>query len=434
MAIDRSTITIPPLMSVTATDKIIVPQQVTFNNGVFILNSSLGKPLSKSLYKVWAKENKVYLFERETTTIEKIIDSLASQTTRTFKIGGSDSDFAFVNADGTQIAEKQADRLLLTSIFNQYNNTVDNIDKTLSNYQPYTNSLVSSNFNNYINKTFNAYSLKPEIVTSYLQFAKPTQELTSLVNMNLFLRLKSLFSSREINKDYYNYFTYLLTHWGLFGIDEVSFSSFQEKTRSDTLKQKLKAPLLEQDLSLRNSIKITNTKELSFNTSNVERFEDVFLYDTTSDTSNSNSEKTIALTDKNGEEFFDEDNFQNYLNKVFIFINNQTNEVSAVKNKLFYDIGNVYKKTSFSYQLGNVYDSLGGAQLLTNTWSIDKETRVRNQNPLKKYTLFIYDLFDYVDIPISVKQDGTTTKILELELNSNFRTNSQGDFYVVEIV
>jgi hypothetical protein len=434
MAIDRSTITIPPLMSVTATDKIIVPQQVTFNNGVFILNSSLGKPLSKSLYKVWAKENKVYLFERETTTIEKIIDSLASQTTRTFKIGGSDSDFAFVNADGTQIAEKQADRLLLTSIFNQYNNTVDNIDKTLSNYQPYTNSLVSSNFNNYINKTFNAYSLKPEIVTSYLQFAKPTQELTSLVNMNLFLRLKSLFSSREINKDYYNYFTYLLTHWGLFGIDEVSFSSFQEKTRSDTLKQKLKAPLLEQDLSLRNSIKITNTKELSFNTSNVERFEDVFLYDTTSDTSNSNSEKTIALTDKNGEEFFDEDNFQNYLNKVFIFINNQTNEVSAVKNKLFYDIGNVYKKTSFSYQLGNVYDSLGGAQLLTNTWSIDKETRVRNQNPLKKYTLFIYDLFDYVDIPISVKQDGTTTKILELELDSNFRTNSQGDFYVVEIV
>ena len=225
-----------------------------------------------------------------------------------------------------------------------------------------------------------------------------------------------------------------MTHWGLFGIDEVSFSSFQEKTRSDTLKQKLKAPLLEQDLSLRNSIKIANTKELSFNTSNVERFEDVFLYDTTDSTKGSNLEKTIALTDKNGEEFFGEDNFQNYLNKVFIFINNETNQISAVKNKLFYDIGNVYKKTSFSYELANVYDSLGGAQLLTNTWSIDKETRVRNQNPLKKYTLFIYDLFDYVDIPISVKQDGTTTNILELELNSNFRTNSQGDFYVVEIV
>ena len=192
MAIDNSVITIPPLMSVNATDKVTVPQQVTFNNGVFILNSSLGKPLSKSLYKVWAKENKVYLFERETTKIEKIIDSLASQTTRTFKIGGSDSDFAFVNADGTQIAEKQVDRLFLTSIFNQYNNTPDNVNKTLSNYQPYTNTLVSSNFNNYLNKTFNAYSLKPDIVTSYIQFAKPTQELASLVNMNLFLRLKNL--------------------------------------------------------------------------------------------------------------------------------------------------------------------------------------------------------------------------------------------------
>ena len=56
------------------------------------------------------------------------------------------------------------------------------------------------------------------------------------------------------------------------------------------------------------------------------------------------------------------------------------------------------------------------------------------ENPLKKYTVLVYDLFDYVDIPVSVKQDGTITNILELELSSNFRTNSQGDFYVVEIV
>lgn len=433
MAIDRSVITIPPLMSVNATDKVTVPQQITFNNGVFILNSSLGKPLTKSLYKVWSKGNKVYLFERETTGIEKVIDSLASQTTRTFKIGGSDSDFAFVNAEGTQIAEKQADRLFLTSVFNQYNNTADNVNKTLSTYQPYTNTLVSSNFNNYINKTFNVYSLKPDIVTNYLQFAKSTQELTSLVNMNLFLRLKSLFSSKEINKDYYNYFTYLLTHWGLFGIDEVSFSSFQEKTRSDTLKQKLKAPLLEQDLVLRNSINVSNAKQLSFSTANVERFDNVFIYDTTSLNSEFTN-RTIALVDQIGEELFGEDNFENYLNKVFIFVNNQTNEISAIKNKLFYNAGVAYKKTSFDYELANVYNSLGGPLLLTNEWSIDKEERIRNQNPLKKYTVFVYNLFDYVDIPISVKQDGTITNILELELSSNFRTNSQGDFYVVEIV
>ena len=433
MAIDNSVITIPPLMSVNATDKVTVPQQITFNNGVFILNSSLGKPLTKSLYKVWSKGNKVYLFERETTGIENVIDSLASQTTRTFKIGGSDSDFAFVNAEGTQIAEKQVDRLFLTSVFNQYNNTADNVNKTLSTYQPYTNTLVSSNFNNYINKTFNAYSLKPEIVTSYLQFAKPTQELTSLVNMNLFLRLKSLFSSKEINKDYYNYFTYLLTHWGLFGVDEVSFSSFQEKTRSDTLKQKLKAPLLEQDLVLRNSINVSNAKQLSFSTANVERFDNVFLYDTSRENAEFTT-NTIALVDQSGEELFGEDNFENYLNKVFVFINNQTNEISAVKNKLFYDVGNRYKKVSFNYELINVFNSIGGPPLLTNEWNFNKEQRVRNQNPLKKYTVLVYDLFDYVDIPVSVKQDGTITNILELELSSNFRTNSQGDFYVVEIV
>jgi len=432
MAIDKSVITIPPLMSVSATDKVTVPQQITFNNGVFILNSSLGKPLTKSLYKVWSKGNKIYLLERETTLIEKIMHSLSSQVVRNFKIGGSDSDFAFVNGDGTQIAEKQIDRLLLTSVFNQYNNTADNANKTLSTYEPYTNALVSSNFNNYIDKTFNAYSLKPEIVTNYLQFAKPTQELASLVNMNLFLRLKSLFSSKEINKDYYNYFTYLFTHWGLFGVDEVSFSSFEQKPRSDTLKQKLKAPLLEQDLILRNSIKVTNAKQLSFSTANVQRFDNVFVYDT----SRFNSEfatNTIALIDQNGEELFDEDNFENYLNKVFVFVNNQTNEISAIKNKVFYDVGDTYK-VSFNYELANVYNSLGGPLLLTNEWSRNTQERVRNQNPIKKYTVFVYDLFDYVDIPVSIKLDGTTTNVLELELNSNFRTNSQGDFYVVEIV
>ena len=422
MAIDRSVITIPPLMSVNATDKVTVPQQVTFNNGVFILNSSLGKPLSKSLYKVWAKENKVYLFERETTTIEKIIDSLASQTTRTFKIGGSDSDFAFVNADGTQIAEKQVDRLFLTSVFNQYNNTPDNVNKTLSNYQPYTNTLVSSNFNNYLNKTFNAYSLKPDIVTSYLQFAKPTQELASLVNINLFLRLKSLFSSKEINKDYYNYFTYLLTHWSLFGVDEVSFSSFQEKIRSDTLKQKLKAPLLEQDLVLKTSVSIEESKQYLYNSSNVKIFDNVTLYDT----SEFNPTTTLIITDLSGYSIIDEDNYSQFYNKVFVFVDVDADTSSVIETIEFYNVGDTLK-AAINYKKGMYYSSLGGSPLVLSEWSRDRETRISNSR--KKYKLLVYNKSEYLGFPVQIDKS-----ILELTLNSTFRTNTQGDFYVVEIV
>ena len=422
MAIDRSVITIPPLMSVNATDKVTVPQQVTFNNGVFILNSSLGKTLSKSLYKVWSKENKVYLFERETTSIEKVIDSLASQITRTFKIGGSDSDFAFVNADGTQIAEKQVDRLFLTSVFNQYNNTPDNVNKTLSNYQPYTNTLVSSNFNNYLNKTFNAYSLKPDIVTSYIQFAKPTQELASLVNMNLFLRLKSLFSSKEINKDYYNYFTYLLAHWSLFGVDEVSFSSFQEKTRSDTLKQKLKAPLLEQDLVLKTSVSIEESKQYLYNSSNVKIFDNVTLYDT----SEFNPTTTLIITDLSGYSIIDEDNYSQFYNKVFVFVDVDADTSSVIETIEFYNVGDTLK-AAINYKKGMYYSSLGGSPLVLSEWSRDRETRISNSR--KKYKLLVYNKSEYLGFPVQIDKS-----ILELTLNSTFRTNTQGDFYVVEIV
>ena len=422
MAIDRSVITIPPLMSVNATDKVTVPQQVTFNNGVFILNSSLGKTLSKSLYKVWSKENKVYLFERETTSIEKVIDSLASQITRTFKIGGSDSDFAFVNADGTQIAEKQVDRLFLTSVFNQYNNTPDNVNKTLSNYQPYTNTLVSSNFNNYLNKTFNAYSLKPDIVTSYIQFAKPTQELASLVNMNLFLRLKSLFSSKEINKDYYNYFTYLLAHWSLFGVDEVSFSSFQEKIRSDTLKQKLKAPLLEQDLVLKTSVSIEESKQYLYNSSNVKIFDNVTLYDT----SEFNPTTTLIITDLSGYSIIDEDNYSQFYNKVFVFVDVDADTSSVIETIEFYNVGDTLK-AAINYKKGMYYSSLGGSPLVLSEWSRDRETRISNSR--KKYKLLVYNKSEYLGFPVQIDKS-----ILELTLNSTFRTNTQGDFYVVEIV
>ena len=66
MAKDNSLIVVPPIATVSAIQKIdptLVSQDVTFNNGLFILNkSSLSATFPKSLYKVW-KKNLINIIE-----------------------------------------------------------------------------------------------------------------------------------------------------------------------------------------------------------------------------------------------------------------------------------------------------------------------------------------------------------------------------------
>lgn len=72
MAIDNSVVKIPSLSTTSAVEKVDlqgVGGQVTFNNGVYLSQESLNKPLPKSLYKVWSNNNKLYLLERETTKL-----------------------------------------------------------------------------------------------------------------------------------------------------------------------------------------------------------------------------------------------------------------------------------------------------------------------------------------------------------------------------
>lgn len=425
MAIDKSIIIVPPLMTVAATDKLDVTgvgEQITFNNGVYLLNGSLNKPLSKSLYKIWCNGNKMYLFERETTKIENVLDSISSKINRVFKIGGTDSNFAFVDEYGSQFVEKTPDSLFLnqnTSV----NNNPEKIDYALKTINPYTNDVVSSKFELFKNKNLNVYSLKQETVIDYLKFAKPTEGLVGIVNNNFLLRIKSIFATKEIKKSYYNYFTYLMAHWALFGVDPVSFDSFDSKKRSDSVKSTLLAPLKEQDLTLNTSISIQESKQYSYNTSNIKRFYNVSLFDTSDIT----DVDTIVITDINGYPIINESNYTQFYNKVFVFFDAENDKQTVLEPVEFYTFRNTIPKAAVSYKKGMYFDSLGGSPLIFNNWSLDVSER--KENSRKKYNLFVYNKSEYLGFPVEIDKS-----ILELTLNSTFRTNTQGDFYVIEIV
>jgi len=431
MVKDNSLIVVPPITSISAVQKIdptLISQNITFNNGLFIINkSSLSAALPKSLYKIWKKNNKIYLIERETTNIEKIFHSICSTITSftTQQSEGSNNVVDFIDNQGRYIITKYNNSLFLSHEYVNFNNdTNESSIRALKTINPYTKVSTLSNFEIYNNKSLNIYGLKQDLITKYLQFLKPPQ----IINTNLFLRLKSLFSNKEINKSYYNYFVYLFSNWGLFGLDELTSSEFDIIKKSTSIKGKLSAPLKESDLNLLNTINIINSRQVINNSTNIKFYENIRISNTTEKTDGT---QTITIIDQNGDLIIGNDNNNLFLNKIFVFKNKLTNELTAIKSTNFYSINyrvDGYNKsviTAFTYNLEFIFDSTGPT-LLTKEWEDSKNSRRDNPNV---YDLYIYEQEQYLGFHFY------DSAILELEVeNSSFRTNSEGDFYVVEIV
>jgi hypothetical protein len=424
MAIDNSVIKIPSLMSVSSTEKMDVSsQQVTFNNGVYIFNSSLNKPLSKSLYKIWSNNNKIYLFERDSTKVETVLKDISSKVTRQ-RYAADNNTIEFMDADGRVLVQKLSDSLFIGDGGNNYsiyNNSPSTISKALSTSQPTTKYSTLSGAESYKGKTLNLYSLKPDILTKFSAYLNPNEAIREIIDINFFLRIKSLFTNKEITQDYYNSLVYLIANWGLFNIDPVISSDFDISKRSNTLKQTLKAPLSEQDLVLRQSIKINNASQKIFNSSNVKRLSDVYLFDT----SELNGTRALSLTDRDGFLILDENTYSNYINKVFIFHNKQTNNTTAIRTSNSYTVGSA-NNASIGYGLAPLFNSVGGNELSLGNWNILPSER-RN-NITVPYDVYVYSPEQYLNFY------AYDTGLLEIELDNNLTTRSEGDFYVVEIV
>jgi hypothetical protein len=411
-------------MTVSSTEKMDVnSQQVTFNNGIYIFNSSLNKPLSKSLYKIWSNNNKIYLFERDTTKIETVLNDISSKVTRQ-RYATDNNSIEFMDVDGRILVQKFSNSLFIGDggkNYSIYNNSPSTITKALSTNNPVTKYSTLAGAASYAGKTLNLYSLKPEILTNFSYYLSPTEAIPQIIDINFFLRIKSLFTNKEITQDYYNSLVYLMSNWGLFNIDPLISSDFDLSKRSNTVKQVLKAPLSEQDLVLRQSIKINNATQKIFNSSNVSKLEDVYLFDT----SYQNGTTTLALADSDGYLVLDENTYTNYLNKILIFYNKQSNNITAIKSLRSYKVGSA-DNASIGYELTPLFNSIGGDQLSLDTWNILPSER-RNNSTIP-YDVYIYSPEEYLNFY------AYNTALLEIELDNNLTTRSEGDFYVVEIV
>ena len=111
---------------------------------------------------------------------------------------------------------------------------------------------------------------------------------------------------------------------------------------------------------------------------------------------------------------------------MFVFVDVDADTSSVIETIEFYNVGDTLK-AAINYKKGMYYSSLGGSPLVLSEWSRDRETRISNSR--KKYKLLVYNKSEYLGFPVQIDKS-----ILELTLNSTFRTNTQGDFYVVEIV
>jgi len=424
MAVDNSVIFIPPVMSVSATQKIdvsTVGQQVIFNNGVFLLNSSLNKTLPKSLYKIWKKDNKLYLIERETTNFELSLKDISNRiANRSYK--SDNNSVEFLNGDGTLLARKFLDSFELGFNYSSVNNSNSTISNALKTINPYTKDSTLVNYNSYSGKALSLYQIKPNQLVSNLQFTNPTkQQVAELTNINLFLRLKSIFSNKEITQNYYNDFVYLFSNWCLFNIDNIDLTNFEISSRASDVKTKVAGPLKEQDLVLKQTILINNSNKKTFNNLNVEKFENVRIYDS----SRFNPTQTIVLDGEDDLLFRNERSF-NYIDRVFVLVNKENKNQTAIKVKEFYSVGDS-TNIAFSYTLENLFNSIGGSSLAKAEWSRDRETRLNTAAGF--YDVYVYNQGEYPGFFIN------NNSILELEIEeSTFRINSEGDFYVVEIV
>lgn len=430
MAKDNSLIIVPPISSVSAVQKIdptAAGQEVVFNNGIFINKSSLSAILPKSLYKVWKKNNKLYIFERETTNIENVFNFMASSIVsfRAQQTGTENPYVDFVDNTGKYVATKYTNSFYMFHEYQDFNNdTEGSSNKSLRTINPYTKFSTLSNSELYIDKALNIYNLKQNIITNYLQFVK----LPQVINTNLFLRLKSLFTNKEITANYYNYFVYLYCNWGLFGLDDLITADFDVDKKIPSIKGKLSAPLKENDLILQNTIKIIDSKQKINNSTNVKLYQNVTVSDTTEKT---NGTQTVTILDQDGIFIIKNDNGDLFTNKIFVFKNKLNNEITAIKPNNFYNINytlngaNKQVKTSFTYNNEFVFNSTGPS-LITKEWSNSAASRIRD---VTFYDLYVYDETQYLGFHFY------DSAVLELQIETtSFRTNSEGDFYVVEIV
>ena len=438
MAQDRSVIKVPAIKNTTITPKVDAKpiEELIFNNGILIPKSSLTKVLPLSLAKVFKNGNKIYLFDRDTTLIEKYIrdqindgDVEVEYTTSGYT---GDRMVNFLSADFLAFTVRDA-IVLGYGVAAEYNNdSEEKISKALSS--PFVSSNTFDISENLENKTLKLNNLKQTIIQKYLlenylpyvgdEFPPPNPE--KLVIKNFFLRLKSYFSNNEIIQNY-DKIVYLLSKWIFPKISDPS--TFDDiAIENKKIKSKLLGSLTYNDFDYSNekTIKIISSTNINVNyvslTNNV-NIHDVTGFTVIDPTTNPNvSRQYLMLSTRYSYIYFTRPG------DVLIFVNRYDNsvlfaiKVIAIGDLLdFIDGEKNVENVTFSYEplpLYNIPSAVRGFRNYSSTF----EFSTLNDN---LFDLYIMDYDKYKGFL------AYNTNVLELEIDES--TTFEGQFYGIEI-
>ena len=166
MAQDKSVIKVPGISSTQIVPKIntSTQEELVFNNGVYISKSSLNKTLPKSLVRLWKNGNKLYLFNRDTTVLEKIIKYFANTNSDLSISVGSEFTQATNNDNLSILVRNTKGTSTLFTNIGSSNNLLD--EATIKSTLVSSNIIVNSEILE--NKQLKIYKLKRSISADYV--------------------------------------------------------------------------------------------------------------------------------------------------------------------------------------------------------------------------------------------------------------------------
>ena len=445
MAQDKSIIKVPGVSSTQIVPKIntSAQEELVYNNGVYIAKASLNKTLPKSLVRILKGNNKIFLLDKETNFLERVIQATATLKQRIVIDVHPNGDLRLTLYDSigysASLLESGGIRLresigYPTSDVFLANASETNINKAFGSFRV-SSTILNIGADNTENLSFNGkqlklYKLKESIISNYLiKFAQPDYRVyNKVLDSNFFLRLKSVLSFKEGNGSegslYNNIKAYLFANWVLPSIDTLN-TSFDVIKASKNIKNKLGGALTENDLVLYKTIPLINaySKRFTPDSYDYQDVGEVHLYDVT--TRLGNSERTFAVEGVRSYE-------QPAVNiiddrHVLVFIPKVGTEIFALKVvKTFYQASGE-NSNSFTFQQKQIYGNIKPFYNYIDV-ELDADTQFSlNQSDEYKFYLYIisnelYDGFYEQDIlSFTIPND------------IDFSTATDGDYYVAEI-
>jgi len=438
---DRSIITIPSISSVLVAPKIIISsadETARLNNGVYLLPESFNRTVPKSLVRIWANGNKIYIFDRYSSKLDYSLDEIFSaytvfNDTQKLYIKSRTSNIFYISKNSTdgivEFYERFAEGNFPRTTFNNtfYTKTDENILNVGLNLA---------------NKKLNLYNISVGETARLLSFNNDQNENIRILNNNLLLKIKSIFNeSNQVKIDIWKYF------FSSIFLPKLDTQIGDFAPNSDTAVEKSRnlkniiTTLFDTDLIKLNEFNIVSSRILQgkkITSSNTK----IKLADITQfSLRNEQNKKYYSLiknteqADKSRRFIINKENYASFIGKTIVLCHADGRILPIKINNDFKDFtyygDGIDENKGFSFTLQRYYDGITRnidlkSSLITSTSDVLK---IIPNNSQDIYDLLILDNNEYPNFPIIGEQN----RVLEITLDKQLTTNSQGDYYVMEI-